>query len=256
VSRAALVRRAALSAMVLVTAWSVWAWAQPAPAPARPGAPAMVGSGAPKPRRPAHAAAPRAAEEGKQEAEGEEAEGEGPAPMNWTEFGSKTPPFVAMLINFGVLAAAYYLLGKRGVVEGLQARRDHIAKDIEDAQRMKHEAEERAKVYQQKLATLEQEMRTARDSLVRAGEAEQERIVRDAEAKAERMRKDAEFLVEQEIKQIRGDLLREAVEAAVAAAESLLKARVTPADHERLAEDYLADLGRSKTAAAGGRSAS
>ena len=131
-----------------------------------------------------------------------------------------------------------------------------IAKEIEDAQRMKHEAEERAKVYQEKLAKLEEEMATARNSLVHAGEAEQERMVRDAEAKAERMRRDAEFLVEQELKQIRSDLLREAVETAVRAAEDLLKARVTPADHERLAEDYLSDLGRSKAAPAGGRSVS
>jgi F-type H+-transporting ATPase subunit b len=250
VRRTALVRRVALSAMALVTAWSIWAWAQPKPPPPHPG-------GAPRP--PHHmvkaAHAPGATADEKDEAEAEEI-GEGPAPMNWTEFGGKTPPYVAMLINFAVLAAAYYLLGKKGVSEGLKARRDTIAKDIEDAQRMKHEAEERAKVYQAKLAKLEEEMQLARDSLLYAGQAEQERIVREAEAKAERMRKDAEFLVEQELKQIRGDLLREAVETAVRAAEDLLKARVTPADHERLAEDYLADLGKSKAALAGGRSAS
>jgi hypothetical protein len=57
------------------------------------------------------------------------------------------------------------------------------------------------------------------------------------------MRRDAEFLVEQEVKQIRADLWRGTVEAAVTAAEELLKKRVTPADQERLAEDYLADLG-------------
>jgi len=258
--RATLVRRVALSAMALVTAWSIWAFAQPRPQPPPPprpglaGQPGMAGSGAPKPH---HALRPAPAhEEAKEGAEAEAEEGEGPAPMNWTEFGGRTPPYVAMLINFAVLAAGYYLLGKKGVSDGLQSRRDTIAKDIEDAQRMKHEAEERAKVYQDKLAKLEEEMATARTSLVHAGEAEQERMVREAEAKAERMRKDAEFLVEQELKQIRGDLLREAVETAVRAAEELLKARVTPADHERLAEDYLADLGRAKAAPAGGRSAS
>jgi len=252
VSRA---RRLALLTMVLVTAWSLWAWAQPMPVPPAAHPPPMPGTMAP---RPPHRAPPRptGAVEANEEGKSPEAEeSEAPAPMNWTEFGGRTPPFVAMLINFGVLAAAYYLLGKKPVAEGLQARRDTIAKDIEEAQRMRHEAEERAKLYQAKLEKLEDEMRMARDSLLHAGEAEQERIVKEAEAKAERMRKDAEFLVEQELKQIRGELLREAVESAVRAAEDLLKARVTPADHERLAEDYLADLGRSK-AAAGGRSAS
>jgi F0F1-type ATP synthase membrane subunit b/b' len=218
-------RRLLVAAMVCVTAWSVWAWAQGKPAAAA--------------TEQKTAEAEKSGEKGK----GEAAEAEGPAPFNWTVFGGETPPFIAMLINFGILAGGYYLLGKKPIAAGLQGRRDTISKEIEEAQRMKHEAEERAKVYQVKLEKLEDELKVARESLVNAGEAESERIVRDAEVKAERMRKDAEFLVEQELKQIRGNLLRDTVEAAVAAAEELLKKRVTPADQERLAEDYLADLG-------------
>jgi F0F1-type ATP synthase membrane subunit b/b' len=227
----ALARRIALGLMVFVTAWSVWSvWSC---VHARPAA-AAEGKEA-------------AAAGGKHEANGEAKTGgeeeEGPKPFNLTEFGTETPPFIAMLINFGLLAGGYYFLGRKPIAAGLQSRRDTISKDIEEAQRMKHEAEERAKTYQHKLEQLEGELRSARESLVNAGEAEGERIVREAELKADRMRKDAEFMVEQEIKQLRGDLWRETVEAAVAAAEELLKKRVTPADQERLAEDYLADLG-------------
>jgi len=231
VSRVSAARRLSLVAMAAVTAWSVWVWAQPQPQPrkTRPDAPAV--------------AAPKHAPEKAEAREAEPAESEEPAPFNWTDFGSATPPYIAMLINFGILASAYYLLGKKPIVEGLKSRRDAIAKDIEEATRMRHEAEERAKKYQAKLEVLEQEVAQAREALVRSGEAERDRIVKDAEAKAERMRKDAEFLVEQELKQIRLDLWRDAVDTAVVAAEELLKKRVTPADQERLAEDYLADLG-------------
>ena len=164
--------------------------------------------------------------------------------FNLADFGSKTVPFAAMLINFGILAAGYYLLGRKPIAAALQSRRDTIAKDIDEAQKMRKEAEERAKTYQAKLEKLEEEVKTAREALVRAGEAERDRIVTEAEAKAERMRKDSEFLVEQELKQIRQDLWKDTVETAVAAAEELLKKRVTPADQERIAEDYLADLVR------------
>jgi len=228
-------RRLALVAMAAVTAWSVWVWAQPQPQPPRK----MRLEGAPIAAPGRHVAAEKPEAAKKDDA----AESEEPKPFNWTDFGLETPPYIAMLINFGILAAGYYLLGKKPIVEGLQARRDSIAKDIEEAQRMKHEAEERAKKYQAKLEILEQEVVAAREALVRSGEAERDRIVKDAEAKAERMRKDAEFLVEQELKQIRLDLWRDAVDTAVVAAEELLKKRVTPADQERLAEDYLADLG-------------
>jgi F-type H+-transporting ATPase subunit b len=176
-------------------------------------------------------------------ARAEPAQSEGPAPINWFEFGRETPPFVAMVVNFGILAAGYYLLGRKPIAAALQSRRDAIAKEIEEAQKMRQEAEARAMIYQAKLERLEEEVRTAREALIRAGEAERDRIVAEAEAKAERMRKDAEFLVAQELKQIRLDLWRDTLDAAVTAAEELLKQRVTQTDQERIAEDYLTDLG-------------
>ena len=230
-------RRLVLLAMTFVTAWSVWAVAQNHHAghPAEPAAaPPVHGAHEAHPSEPA-------------------AEHAGPASINWTQFGGETPPYLAMVINFAILAVGYYVLGKKPIAAALQSRRDSIAKDIEEAQRMKQEAEARAKVYQAKLEKLEDEVRTAREGLVRAAEAERDRIVSEAEAKADRMRKDAEFLVTQELKQIRQDLLRDTVEAAVAAAEELLTSRVTPADQERLAEDYLADLGAKRGPVEGAR---
>jgi len=238
-SRERFVRRVALGAMTLVTAAALWGWTQPAR-----GAQARDSNGSRAPS----AAGQASPAEGS--GEGDSAEAGAPEPINWADFGSKTPPFVAVLVNFAILVGAYYALGKKPIAAALQSRRDSIAKDIEEAERAKAAAEERAKVYQGKLEKLEDEVRAAREALVRAGEAERERIVSDAEAKAERLRSDAQFLVEQELKQVREDLLREAVEAAVAGAQALLTARVTAADQERLAEDYLASLGAHKGPAA------
>jgi F0F1-type ATP synthase membrane subunit b/b' len=240
-------RRIALLVMVGVTGWSVWALGQPRkPGPgALPQTPQMARRAVPRP--PAPAAEP--AEDKKEEDVSAQ-----PGPFNFGQFGEETPPYLAMLINFGILVGGYYLLGKDGIAAGLKSRRETIQREIEEAARMKAEAEERAKKYQARLARVEQEMESAREALVRAGEAERDRIIKEAEAKAERMRKDAEFLVEQELKQIRIDLLREAVDQAVLAAGELLKKRVTPADQERLADEYLADLGTKKTLVAGGAS--
>jgi len=242
---------AALAVMTLVTAWSLWAWAQNAnqanPNPPHDhmhmhGAASAQGAASGMPghmHAPAHAASAHPAAAAEESAPAEEPESETPGAINWTDFGTKNPPFIAMIINFAILAAGYYYLGKKGIADGLKNRRDAISREIDEAQAMKHEAEARAKTYQAKLATLEQEVRDTRDSLVRAGEAERERIVKEADAKAERMRKDAEFMVEQEMKQIRLDLWREAVDTAVAAAETLLKDRVNDDDQRRIAEGYL-----------------
>jgi F-type H+-transporting ATPase subunit b len=174
-------------------------------------------------------------------------------PFNFADFGNKeVTPYAALLINFALLVGMYYLMGRKGVADGLKKRRERVAKEIEEAQRMLEEAEERAKTYQSKLKNLEGELENARKALQEAGKGERDRIVREAEEKAERMKRDATFLVEQEVKQMREDLTREAVALAMQAAEEVLKTKVTDADHDRLAQDFLSELDKSPAARAGG----
>lgn len=218
--RAAMVRRVAPALMALIALWSLAARAAP------------------------HDEQVSAGQETREETDAP------PAPMNWTQFGAEAPPFIAMLINFAIMAAGYYLLAKRPITAALQSRRDTIAKSIEEARRMKEEAEQRAKTYQAKLQRLEEDARAAREALLRVGEAERQRIVAEAEAKAERIRRDTEFALEQELKQLRVDLWKGAVDAAIAAATEILKQKVTLADQERLAEGYLAELGAPQSATA------
>jgi F-type H+-transporting ATPase subunit b len=192
-----------------------------------------------------HAAAPKG--EGEAEhAAGEEAEaeeGHAPKPINWTDFSNKEqPPWVFMFVNLLVLLGIYYKYGKGPISEGLKNRRATVAREIEEAQRMQKEAEARAAKYQEKLSHLEAELKETRDSLRAAGEVERDRLIREAEEKASRMERDAKFLVEQELKQLRSELTRDAVETAVLAAEELLRKRITASDQERLAEDYLSQL--------------
>ena len=53
------------------------------------------------------------------------------------------------------------------------------------------------------------------------------------------MRKDTSFMIEQQMKQLRKDLTREASSAAVLAAQDLLQKSTTDDDQDRLAEAYL-----------------
>ena len=70
------------------------------------------------------------------------------------------------------------------------------------------------------------------------------------------MKRDADFLLEQESKQSKVDLTKQAVLEASTLAEQLLKTSLTPADHERFCEEFLQDLGKkTATAHAGAGSA-
>lgn len=154
----------------------------------------------------------------------------------------ETPPYLALLINFGVLAFGYYALGKKPIAEALKQRKEDIGKEIEEARRLLEDAQERSKKHTKDLKNVTEDVKTAREALIEAGEGERERLIREAEEKAGRVGRDAGFLVEQEAKQLHLDITRETVDDGVARAEALLRDAVTQADHERLAEEFLAEL--------------
>jgi len=172
-----------------------------------------------------------------------EGHGHGPAPMNVADFGNKTtPPYVALLVNFGLLAFLYYSLGKKPIAAALKERKEDIGKGIETAQKLLADAVARGKDARKKLKSLDEDQKSARADLIETGEGERDKLVREAEEKAERMGRDAGFLVEQEAKQLKLDLTKETVERAIVQAETMLTQAVTQADHERLAEEFLAEL--------------
>ena len=102
--------------------------------------------------------------------------------------------------------------------------------------------------YSQRIDNLDAELERLREEFKRAGLEERDRMVADASTRAEKTRAEARFLIEQQMKQLREDLTREAVEAAISAAETILKERSTAADQQRLADDYLSRLKGSITA--------
>ncbi len=230
---------------------------EPAPGAAPTAAPAPAGPAA-------HEGAPGApAAEGKHEGEGHEAaEGHesghhGIEPFNFADFDrykkekeevdakkrdAAVTPYIYVLINALVLFALYYYLGRKPIMAGLKARRDAVAKELDEAAQIKAEAKAKLEEYSNKLKKLGDELERMKAELTLAGEKDRDRIVKEAEEKAERMRKDAQFLIEQEVKQLRIDMLKHAVLASSAAAEQVLKSKLSSADHDRLANEYLGQL--------------
>lgn len=167
----------------------------------------------------------------------------GPKPINWVDFSNKEqPPYAALLINFAILAYVYVRFGKRPVADALKERRESVSKAIDEATRLKEEAEERADKYQSRLQNLDEELDEARKALQKTAEGEREKILAEAKERAERLRRDAEFLVEQEARTMRAELTRETMERVVREAEELIVKGMTREDHERLAEEFLRDV--------------
>jgi F0F1-type ATP synthase membrane subunit b/b' len=157
----------------------------------------------------------------------------------------RPPPLGALLINTGLLFFVLIYYGRRPVSEALKKRKASIMHGMDEAARMRAEAEARLEQYERKLERIDHEIERVRREMRETGEAERERILRDARERRERMERDARLVVEQELKEAREILLRETVRAAVRSAEERLSRDVTLADQQLMADEYLTTVKRS-----------
>jgi len=150
---------------------------------------------------------------------------------------------LAGVVNFGVLIGLLIFLARKPTRAFLVSRRAAVVDGLAEAQKMKAAAEAKYEEYQARLANLDAELAQIKSEIIASGQAERERIIAEAERKAARMRRETDFLIEQQLKQLRVDLTKETVEAAMSAAEKMLRERTTDDDQQRLAKAYLTKLG-------------
>jgi F-type H+-transporting ATPase subunit b len=150
--------------------------------------------------------------------------------------------FAGQLTNFAIWLTLLYILLNRVLPKLLADRRAGIVDGLEEAKRMKTEAEAKFAEYSKRIDTMDAELDRVRQDMRKAGQAERDRLVSEASEKAARMHAEARFLVEQQVKQLREELTREAIESAVVAAEAILRQGTSAADQQRLADEYLARL--------------
>lgn len=164
----------------------------------------------------------------------------------WRPKGTPVP-FGAMLLNSAVLYWLLVRFAKKPIADALKARKANILRGMEEAGKMKKESEERLAEYEQKLANLDQDIERIRQDMRSAGQSERKRILAEAKEKRARMERDAQTLIGQELKTAREGLLSEMSRAALRSAEITLRAKVTAADQNRLAEEYLAGIKNAAT---------
>jgi F-type H+-transporting ATPase subunit b len=171
---------------------------------------------------------------------------------------NEPPPLAAAVLNFAVLVALLWLLGRKPLREGLRKRAAAIMSEIDAARAIKRQARKRLKAYQSELDRLDETSEALRQKYAAEAEAETQGLLAEAAQTRDRMLADASFRVDQEAKTARDLVSREAMEQALTAAESLLRTRLTAADRDRLAEEYLSFVGaalRNAAAAAPSRGA-
>jgi F-type H+-transporting ATPase subunit b len=147
--------------------------------------------------------------------------------------------------NFAILAGllGYFLYKKAGAF--FRSRTEAIRKDIEEAGRLRREAEERAAGIERRIENLQAEIEALRAGARAETTAENERLRLETEAGFEKLRRQAEQEISSAAKAARHEVQAHAAELAVDLAAGKIRARMTPATDEALAGAFLDGLGKT-----------
>ncbi len=158
--------------------------------------------------------------------------------------GGETPsPFSAdflfRVINALILFGGIGYAISKPLKNYLRERSENVRKAIMEAKHAKEEAEKKARFYDEKLATLENEIKLIMEDYKKAAEEDRERIIRDYNEQIQKLKERMVKSIEQEKAKLREELMNEVSNMAVAIAEEMIKKNFTTQDQKKLVQEYI-----------------
>ncbi|MDP3939222.1 MAG: F0F1 ATP synthase subunit B [Deltaproteobacteria bacterium] len=143
--------------------------------------------------------------------------------------------FLALLIWLAGPRLRAYLFQRRKEIEG----------QLNEARRLRAEAEARDAEWRGKLDGLQADAARITTEARELGRLEREKILAQAREQAERIQQDAERTASHEMARARTELREEAVRLAMKLAARMVRENVNEEDQKRLVEEYLRSVGRT-----------
>lgn len=165
------------------------------------------------------------------------------------EHGGMAGELLWKSLNFALIAAGIgYLLYKKGG-PFFRSQREAIQKDIQEANRLREEAEQRAAEMERRMAGLEAEVEAMRRQASEEMMAENERLRRQTEATLEKIRRQAEQEIEGAAKAARHEVRAYAAGLAAELAAGKLRASLDEATDDALVGSFLEELKKQRGSA-------
>lgn len=149
------------------------------------------------------------------------------------------------IISFGILLWVLYKYAFPPLLETLETRERKIRESLEQAERLRVEAERRMQEYEAKLSVAS---RDAEAVLIQAKERAQRLLDENEQrlvAEAERVKADAAREIDQERRKAIQEIRNQATDLALLVAEKVVERSLTDADHRRLADEALAAVAKN-----------
>jgi F-type H+-transporting ATPase subunit b len=146
-------------------------------------------------------------------------------------------------LNFAVLLIVLIKVLSKPIANGLRTRQQSIREEFTDLEERKVEADKAYQTYEEKLASIDQEVSDIIQAAIAQGEAEKARIIDEANRAAEDIKRQAEMAIQHELAEAKLQLREDVANQAVVMAEELIRKNLQEADQVKLIEDYLAKVG-------------
>lgn len=232
--------RALGSALAVVAAAAVLALAAPAAAQEHAAPPAASQEHA----APAQPSTPHDAEPADAHGQGEHAQAEHGAEAHGEEHASESPwALIGKLFNFAILAGSLVYLLRSPFAAYLGSRAKTIRADLANAEQTRVAAARQLEEIEARMRALPGEIEALTDRGKREIAAEEARIREAAEAERLRMLEQARREIDLQVRAAERMLRRRAGELAVDVAAERVKRTIGAADHARLVEKYLDQVG-------------
>ncbi len=148
-------------------------------------------------------------------------------------------PFIFMVLNFILLLILLSWKAKPAIEKLAADRHDQIKTALDEAAKLRKQAADRLDEYQSKLAKADAEIKSMIEGMRADAEADKKRILEAADRQAAQMQKEADLRIAAEIQLARTVLTREVTYAATAAAEKILKEKMTPSDQQQVINAFI-----------------
>jgi F-type H+-transporting ATPase subunit b len=150
------------------------------------------------------------------------------------------------IISFGILMVVLYKTIFPSIFSLLEEREKKIRGSIEDADRLKREAQSLLADYEAKLKGAAQEV----NAMLEEARLQARKVVEDGQKKmeqnAERTMEDARSGIERERQAALKDIREATVELTLFAAEKILERQLTDTDHKRFIEQVVQEVAQGK----------
>jgi F-type H+-transporting ATPase subunit b len=147
------------------------------------------------------------------------------------------------LVNFLILVAILYKFLFKPLTAFMAQRADGIKRSLSEAEEARKAAARTMEEYSARLVAAQKESEAVRARMEQEVTAERQRLLKESREEATRLLEAARAEIGREVKQAKVTLREEAVTLSLAAAEKLLGRALTEADHRRLVEQAIRDVG-------------